>query len=98
MCIYLVTIISTVFLFYRVLVFIVRKQRPGVFVFVGLTFRNTQLTTMINGANSFDICFLQYINIHIGFDECCSMAFFGNRATTESRDPNFSHLIEANSP
>ena len=40
MCVYLLTIISTVFLFYRVLVFVVPKLRPGlrshVFVFVGL--------------------------------------------------------------
>ena len=34
MCVYLVMIISTVFLFYRVLVFIERKLRPGVLVFV----------------------------------------------------------------
>ena len=34
MCVYLVIIISTVFLFYKVLVFIARKLRPGVLVFV----------------------------------------------------------------
>ena len=34
MCVYLVIIVSTVFLFYKVLVFIARKLRPGVLVFV----------------------------------------------------------------
>ena len=42
--------------------------------------------------------FASYSNQHpFSFDECCSMAFYQNRATTECRDTDFSSLIEANS-
>ena len=55
MCVYLVIIISTVFLFYRVLLFIERKLRPGVLVFVVRLIESENHVPCSKGRNSKNI-------------------------------------------